>query len=717
VPEDREWQGNILAGSMTSSLVASLRRSPTVLPALGAVALFVLWASDQSGYPLTHWAPGALVVIALLVIALAAVRPRIAQIPRVVKFALAALAAYTVLAYFSILWSRVPGDAWEGANRTLLYLAVFALFACWRLDGLAAAVLLSAWTLAMVALAVFVLLHLDTATRATLERAIPEARLVYPSDYVNSAAAQWLMAFWPALLLARSPRLPAYLRGALAGGAVILAQVALLSLSRGALYSCVVMLVIVFALSPERVRTFAVFVPIAVGIAVSAPAVLNVGEEAPGRVVLASNLHSAVAVVLAAAAVTGVVVALLAALERRWPGSFPARASVRRAIAGAAIATLIASLTAGWVAAGDPVARAEHAWNTFKSPKGYGANGSGNRLLSGLGSSRYDFYRVALDEFVSHPVLGIGSDNFQQQYLVHGRTSTTPHYPHSLEMRTLSQTGLIGAALALAGLTAALVAAFRGGISKAARVRDPLAGAVAVAALAGFLYWVVHGSVDWLWEFAGLGAPAFALLGLACALCPADRHEVSHARDPEVAPASATGTPGRAPPPAARSLLGVALAARVAGAIVALAACASLVAPWLSELQVQSAARIWAHAPRRALRELNTAADWNPLSDEANLLGGTIALRFGDLALADHQFALALERNPGGAYAMLERGAIASARGERNQAVVLLTRALELYPRSALARAALKTALAGGRVDLGELNRMILREARELAVA
>ena len=61
---------------MTSSLAASLRRSPTVVPALASMALFVVWASDQSGYPLTHWAPGALVVIALLVIALAAVRLR-----------------------------------------------------------------------------------------------------------------------------------------------------------------------------------------------------------------------------------------------------------------------------------------------------------------------------------------------------------------------------------------------------------------------------------------------------------------------------------------------------------------------------------------------------------------------------------------------------------------------------------------------------------------
>ena len=33
-----------------------------------------------------------------------------------------------------------------------------------------------------------------------------------------------------------------------------------------------------------------------------------------------------------------------------------------------------------------------------------------------------------------------------------------------------------------------------------------------------FAYWVVHGSVDWLWEYPGLGGPAFALLGVAVAL-------------------------------------------------------------------------------------------------------------------------------------------------------------------------------------------------------
>ena len=32
-----------------------------------AIVLFVIWASDQAGYPATHWEPGALIVLALLV--------------------------------------------------------------------------------------------------------------------------------------------------------------------------------------------------------------------------------------------------------------------------------------------------------------------------------------------------------------------------------------------------------------------------------------------------------------------------------------------------------------------------------------------------------------------------------------------------------------------------------------------------------------------------
>jgi tetratricopeptide (TPR) repeat protein len=703
----------IIVRAVTAKLTASLRAAPATVPALGAVALFLLWASDQGGFPVTHWAPGGLVVLALLGVALGAVRLRLSEVPLAVRIALLCLAGYTALSFLSILWAAVPGDAWEGANRTLLYLIVFALFACWRQHGESAALLLCVWTLAMVALAAFTALHLDAASSADLPSMLPSGRLTYPSGYANANAAQWLMAFWPAVLLARSERLPWGLRGLLAGGAVLLAEVALLSQSRGSLYATPVMLVLVFVLLPGRTRTFAVLVAVAAGIAVASVFVLRVGDRLHGGLVVPSTLHSAITTSFVAAAAVALVVALGAAVEGRAKLSQSSARRVHRGIAATGLIAAIVVVAGGVAVAGNPVTRIRHGWDTFKG--GYAADSStGSRLVSGLGSNRYDFYRVALDEFVAHPLLGIGADNFQQQYLVHGHSEETPHYPHSVELRTLAETGLIGALLALVGLAAALVAAVQ-----AMRASDPLGRSVAAAALAGFGYWVIHGSFDWFWEFAGLGAPAFALLGLVCALAPARR---AAARAAVEAGAEAAIRGGDSQPvrgvtrriPLAPGSLARRLAIAV-GVLTAIVAAVSLAAPWLSQLQVEHAARIWTTAPQSAYDSLDEAASLNPLSDEPNLVAGSIALRYGELARADHQFSLALARTPGDAYATLARGAIASTRGQRAEAIALLERAARLNPRDPLTRQALRQVRGGHRVDVEELNRLILRKANEFA--
>jgi O-antigen ligase len=686
---------------MTKGLIASLREAPATVPALAAMVLFVVWASDQAGYPITHWAPGGLVVLALLGLTLAIVPLRLSGLSRPLKIALGCLAAYTAFSFLSILWAGVPGDAWEGANRTLLYLLVFALFASWHQRAHGATLLLGSWTVAMIGLAAFVALHVNAATSPGVQNLLPGGRLSYPSGYPNANAAQWLMAFWPALLLARSRKLPWGLRGVLAGGAVLLAEVALLSQSRGSLYATPVMLVLVFALLPDRTRTFAVLAPVAAGIGAAAPAVLRVGNDLQNGGVVPARIHSATAAMFAAALAVGLVVAVAAAIESRRALSQTSARRVHRAVGAIAIATLVVGLAAGWALAGDPVARVRHGWDTFKA--GYVPNGTvGSHLTSGLGSNRYDFYRVGLNEFVAHPLIGIGADNFQQQYLVHGRSDETPHYPHSVELRTLLQTGLVGALLALAGLGAALMAGARAVRPRLAGHLDPLTRDVAAAALAGFAYWVVHGSFDWFWEFAGLGAPAFALLGLACAL------EATPARR------AFERTPSRGEPVGRERIFSRRLCLIGTG-LLALVAALSLVAPWLSQLQVQSAARIWTKAPRKAYARLQDAARLNPLGDEAYLVAGSIALRFGELGRADHEFSLALGRNRTDAYATLERGAIASSRGERKNALELLERAVRLNPRDPLSREALSVARAGREVNVEELNRLILLKAQQLA--
>jgi O-antigen ligase len=709
----------------------------------------VVWATDQAGYPLTHWAPGGLVALALLGIAALAVPLRFAEVPGAVRVAVLCLTAYVALSFLSILWAGVPGDAWEGANRSLLYLLVFMLFALWQGRGTSALLLLGTWTVAMIALAAFAALHVDHGSIASL---LPDGRLVYPTGYPNANAAQWLMAFWPALLLARGKQLWWWLRGVLAGGAVLLAAVALLSQSRGSLFAMPLMAVLVFVQLPERVRTFAVFVPIALGVAAIAPLVLRVGNRLHAGESLGGTLQEATMAMFVAALVVGVVVAGAALLESRRTLSPDAGARVYTGARAMALLTLLAVVVAGLAVAGNPLTRLEHGWQSFKG--GYGASSqSGSRLVSGLGSNRYDFYRVALDEFKAHPLVGIGADNYAQQYLRHGRSRETPHYPHSVELRTLAQTGLAGGVLALVGLAAALLAAMR-----ATRGDDPLGRYVAAAALAGFGYWVVHGSVDWFWEFAGLGAPAWALLGLSCALAPRRRAggrelegqeaERAGGREPEGQEAERAGgrepageeaeraggrepggqagqeaeieearisggrrSPARSWPPARSRRPAVTAGLCALGALAA----ASLAAPWLSQLEIQSAARVWPAAPAKAYGRLNDAAGLNPLSDTPYLVAGSIALRLGEVSRADYEFRLALQRVPGGAYAMLERGAIASSEGHRAQALVLLERAARLNPRNSLTQQALALARRGQGVDVGELNRSILHEAQQLS--
>src|SRR5258708_7456600 len=185
---------------MTSKLTASLREAPATVPALAAMALFVVWTTDQAGYPVTHWGPGGLIVLALFVLAVGFVGLRLSEIPLAVRLAIGCFAAYTALSFLSILWASVPGDAWEGANRTLLYLIVFGLFAWWRQGAVSAALLLCAWTLVIAGLAAFVALHADSASAGGLHDLFSGGRLIYPTGYANASAAQWMMAFWPALL-------------------------------------------------------------------------------------------------------------------------------------------------------------------------------------------------------------------------------------------------------------------------------------------------------------------------------------------------------------------------------------------------------------------------------------------------------------------------------------------------------------------------------------
>ncbi|MBJ7520639.1 MAG: O-antigen ligase family protein [Solirubrobacteraceae bacterium] len=660
---------------------ASLRAAPATLPCLLAVVALLLLAADGGGVRLTSWTPLAFGLLALLALTAVILRDGLRAVPVPVLAALGALLAVCAWSYLSILWAADQGAAWEGANRTLLYLLVAALFGLWRQRPETAAALLATWTVGMVAVAGVVAVRILGAD--ALGDWFNGDRLVQPSSYANAQAATWIMALWPCVILAASPRLPVALRAVLAGGAVLLADLALLSLSRGAVLALPVLAVVLVAVAPGRLRHLAVLAAAGAGLAVTAPFVLDVGPALRAGVGEQAAVDEALWAALLASVAVAVAVACGIVLGRRavregWLGpDTPARARTvwtRTVVAGGVLAAVVALAVAG-----NPVTRASDAWSSFTA--GYeSSRGSSESRLGELGSNRSDFYRVALDTFAEHPVRGVGADNYQAAYLRLGAARESPRYAHSWPLGTLAQLGLAGLVLMLAWLGASGWAVVR-----AVRDSGELGAAVALGAAFGFGSWLVHGAGDWFWEFPPIALPAFALLGLALSLVPA-REPVRGAR---------WGTAG-------------------AGLVLVLAAVAGLSywAPWASEREAAEAGRTWPADPRGAFERVDRAARLNPLEAGPYLTGGTIAVRRGTLGIADRYFAAALVRHPDSAYATLQRGAIASARGDDVRAVVLLRRAVLLDRRDEVAAAALRTAERGETVDLGQLGAELLARRR-----
>src|SRR4051794_19043115 len=110
---------------------AWLRSSPITFPCAVALALIAWWTAADGGFGVTQWAPGLIVTLALLAAAAITVPNGWGDVPRPVLLAVALLGAYVLWSFCSVAWAGDPGEAWLGATRTLLYLAVFCLFALW----------------------------------------------------------------------------------------------------------------------------------------------------------------------------------------------------------------------------------------------------------------------------------------------------------------------------------------------------------------------------------------------------------------------------------------------------------------------------------------------------------------------------------------------------------------------------------------------------------
>jgi hypothetical protein len=485
----------------------------------------------------SSWLPYGIVVLLVLaavLLARAAVTP--AALPTAATTLLVCFAIWTIV---SASWAPSAALARNDGLLSLLYAAVFLtplVTLRSRRDRLTAS-----------ALAVGALTALCLVTAVWLwSRGNPEflyfaGRLDFPITYWNGEAALALVGFWPAIVLASRSDAAVAVRAMALCGSTGMLLLWLGTQSKGGGVALAISALVVFAVSRYRLR---LLVPTLAAGALAAAGAADLTEpfRADSAVFDDAVRHAGtiVVVLMLAGAVAG---AVYAVADRRL--DIPE--GVRSWLAMCTLTAIAAIATAGivffFVRVHHPIRDAEQRWSDFTHQSAEG----GASHFSQLGSNRYDFWRVAWQEFERHPVVGIGSFGWGDAYLIHRDSPETPQRSHSLEMDALSETGISGCLLVISAGIAALVAVGR-------RARNSVSAAGALGAGA---YFMIHTGGDWVWTIPAVGMAAMLLVGI--------------------------GASGDARPPLAS---GVSIASGVALVGLALAAFAP---PWISSRLVERA--------------------------------------------------------------------------------------------------------------------------------
>jgi hypothetical protein len=672
------------------------------------VAVVVAWTATGGGYESLPtiaggydpypWYLGALALVGLLVATVAGLGG--VRLSLWATVGCASLAGYVVWSFLSVLWAHDQGAAFLGSDRSLVYLASFTTFAIlpWRSWSLTVALAMLVAGVGTIA----VIVAVKVATLANPGGLYLNGRLSYPLGYYNADAAMFMLtALTSVALCSRRGGQPA-LRVLGVTLAALCLQLAVLGQSRGWLFTAPVILALALLLVPGRLRLLAFALGPALATAAASPALLRVYSRATingaplaephlGRVLHEQGGH-ALHAVLIADVVLAVVTALAVIADRRLDLSRGARRRLNIVGSGVALAAVLGGIAIGLVAVhGRPVNRVEHAWNSFANASN---TANGTSRFTTLGSERVDFWRAGLHEFASHPLLGIGQDNFAASYLRLRHTSQEPRWVHSIELRLLVHTGVVGALLFAMFLLATLLAVLAAGRGRARERSRRVAGGIALLPMT---VWLVHGSIDWLWEIPALSVTALAFAGAATAVSAGSYDRLEPPERPE--PGS-----GRRGSPA--------LAGWLCAALLGLAALAAIAVPFVAAQQTRRATLVWRTRPALAYRELDSASSLLPFNAHTDLVGGAIALNLGEYGKARAWFAKAARTDDRSWVAPFALGLIESERGRFAQARGEFRRAEDLDPREPILIEASKLLEHNRRMTLSQVQVLLGARAR-----
>ena len=476
------------------------RRIGRVLVFAGAVGLVLIYALRGGGsYDIVVFEQNGLIIWWVLAIGVAlGLLPR-RRPSREFLLLLAALGAYAAWTALSLTWTTSSELTTEELSRALDYLGLVALLGfvldrnTWR--SAAAGAGLGAMLVCVVALGsrlapsvfgtdhVAAVLHID--------------RLSVPFGYWNAVAA-WA-AMCTALGLAWSAHGSSRVGRAVALALVpVAALTAYLTYSRAAVGGVVLGLIAVLGVSRNRLT---VLTHAAVAAAGSGLAVLAV-RGAP-QIARATGTHG-VATVLGALIFAAAACLLTAVVTSR--GSVERWRLSRRMARPLTTACALAVLLLGTVLGPKLVT---NAWQSFTRAPSVQSSTDPTARLSNLSGTRYPLWKSALEAFQAHPVGGIGAGTIEFWWNQHATNSEFVRDAHNIWLENMAELGAPGLLLivAVAGSAIALCLAVR------RRARRSVSAGAAAGCFAAFAVYLLHATVDWMWESTAV--TALALGGVA----------------------------------------------------------------------------------------------------------------------------------------------------------------------------------------------------------
>ncbi|MDQ3730099.1 MAG: O-antigen ligase family protein [Actinomycetota bacterium] len=429
------------------------------------------------------------------------VLPR-AEVTRQARFVFGAGAMLVAWAALSLLWTESVERTFGELTRDLALVAlpVVCLLGLNRATWTAAAAGLSLTALAIPALAIVTRLAPDLLQEARLDAAFGNHRLSFPLDYWNALAGWSAMA--AAIGLGWSAHLKRASLRALALAAVPVAGLAVyLTYSRGGVLALCVGGVAAVVLSRNRV-TAAVHAVVALLATLLVVVVVRGAPEIATATGDGGALRVAGALLVACAAAAGVALwTSRAGLERaRMPKRLVRTLTIAGGVGAVAVVLALGSRVDG---------------NSFNSADPLAGGDPASRLTSVAGT-RDELWGSALAAFASRPLAGRGPGTFDLWWQRGGSDREAVRDAHSLYLESLAERGLPGLIIVLAFLALLLI----GALAARRVVRRSSEIGAAAGLTAGFLAFLTHAAVDWMWEATAvaalaLGAGAIVAAGLA----------------------------------------------------------------------------------------------------------------------------------------------------------------------------------------------------------